>query len=212
MARQQAEIRREEILRAAAAVVGRKGFARTRVADVAAELGISAGLVFYHFDSKERLLSEAFVMASDRDLDAMDAAIAGPGTHAERVRNVIRLYQQIASDPGDREVWSHNIDAWAEGRYTDEIREVVRRNDARWRHGLTRLVAAGAEAGEFTCPDPQEAALRICVMLDGLTVATQVRGTLSKGRARAWAEEHAARELGLPAPVFPVQQLPPAQR
>ncbi len=207
MARQQAEIRREEILRAAASVVARKGFARTRVADVAAELGISAGLVFYHFDSKERLLSEAFVLASDRDLDAMDAAIAGPGSHTERLRDVIRLYQQISSDPADIEAWSRNIDAWAEGRYTDEIREVVRRNDARWRHGLTKLVTQGVAAGEVVCADPQEAALRIFVMLDGLAVATQVRGTLSRGRARVWADEHAARELGLTSPL-----LPPAQR
>ncbi|GAB6901201.1 TetR/AcrR family transcriptional regulator [Kineosporia succinea] len=208
MARQQAEIRREEILRAAATVVARKGFARTRVADVAAELGISAGLVFYHFDSKERLLSEAFALASDRDLDAMDAAIAGPGHYADRLRNVMRLYQRISPESADLEVWSSNIDAWAEGRYTDEIREVVRRNDARWRQGLTKLVTAGVEAGEFSCPDAEEAALRICVMLDGLAVATQVRGTLSRGRAKVWADEHAARELGLPVPV----QLPPAQR
>ncbi len=43
MGRQQADVRREEILRAAATVVSRKGFARARVADVASELGISAG-------------------------------------------------------------------------------------------------------------------------------------------------------------------------
>ena len=207
MARQQAEIRREEILRSAATVVARKGFARTRVADVAAELGISPGLVFYHFDSKERLLSEAFVLASDRELAAMEAVVAGPGSHTERLRNVIGLYQQVAAEPADLEVWSRNIDAWAEGRYTDEIREVVRRNDTRWRHGLTRLVTQGVEAGEFECADPSEAALRICVMLDGLVVATQVRGTLSRGRARVWADEYAARELGLSALM-----LPPAQR
>ncbi|MBT0767800.1 TetR family transcriptional regulator C-terminal domain-containing protein [Kineosporia sp. J2-2] len=207
MARQQAEIRREEILRAAATVVSRKGFARTRVADVAAELGISAGLVFYHFDSKERLLSEAFVLASERDLDTVDAAVAGPGTHVERLRNVIRLHQQISSDTSDLDAWPRNIDAWAEGRWTEEIREVARRNDERWRNALTRLITSGVEAGEFRSADPQETALRICVMLDGLAVATQVRGTLSRGRARAWADECAARELGLPSPM-----LPPAQR
>ena len=203
MGRQQADVRREEILRAAATVVSRKGFARARVADVAAQLGISAGLIFYHFDSKERLLSEAFAMASERDLAAMEEAVSGPGTHVERLRTVLRLYQPS----GNAEGWSRDIDAWAEGLYTEEIREVCRRNDARWRGGLQRLVAEGVAAGEFRTNSPQDAALRIAVVLDGLAVASQVRGTLSRGRAALWADEHAARELGLPQPVTP-----PAQR
>jgi AcrR family transcriptional regulator len=201
--RQQADVRREEILRAAATVVSRKGFARTRVADVAAELGISAGLIFYHFDSKERLLSEAFVVASERDLAALEQAVAGPGAFAERLRTVLRLYQPS----GDAESWSRDIDAWAEGLYTEEIREACRRNDARWRAGLQRLVTDGVEAGEFHCDNPQEAALRISIVLDGLAVATQIRGTVSRGRAAVWADEQACRELGLASPV-----LPPAQR
>jgi AcrR family transcriptional regulator len=180
--RQQADVRRDEILRAAATVVSRKGFARTRVADVSAELGISSGLIFYHFDSKERLLSEAFVIASERDLAFLEEAIEGPGSFTDRLRTVLRLYQPS----GDAEGWSRDIDAWAEGLYTEEIREVCRRTDTRWRAGLQRLVA---------------------VMLDGLAVASQVRGTVSRGRARMWADEHAARELGLPHPL-----LPPAQR
>ncbi len=204
MGRQQADVRREEILRAAAAVVSRKGFARARVSDVAAELGISAGLVFYHFDSKERLLSEAFASASGRDLAALDEAVSGPGSYADRLRTAVRLYQPT----GEAEGWSRDIDAWAEGLYTDEIREACRRNDTRWRAGFQRLVAEGVAAGEFHCADPQESALRIAVLLDGLAVASQVRGTVTRAKAAAWADELVNRELGLtnPADVLPHQR------
>jgi AcrR family transcriptional regulator len=202
MGRQQADVRREEILRAAATVVSRKGFARARVADVAAELTISPGLIFYHFDSKERLLAEAFQIASERDLAALDEAVDGPGSYPERLRTVLRLYQPS----GQAEGWSRDIDAWAEGLYTDEIREVCRRNDTRWREGLQRLVAEGVAAGEFYSVDPEETALRIVVVLDGLAVASQVRGTVSRGRAALWAHEQAARELGLPRPRMPAAQ------
>lgn len=169
------------------------------MADVATELGISAGLIFYHFESKERLLSEAFVLASERDLQAMEQAITGPGTNAERLSAVLRLYQPT----GNAEGWSRDIDAWAEGLYTEEIREVCRRNDNRWRGGLQQLVRQGVAAGEFQSDDPQESALRITVHLDGLAVASQVRGTLSRERAESWADEHAARELGLSRLVRP---------
>lgn len=193
MGRQQAGVRREEILRAAATVVTRKGFARTRVQDVATELGISAGLVFYHFDSKERMLSEAFAAANERDLEMLDSVVAGPGSAVERLRTALGIYQPTGAADG----WSRDIDAWAEGRYTEEIREACRRTDDRWRAGLEQIVREGVAAGEFRCGDPREAALRIAVLLDGLAVASQVRGTITREQAGEWLEEAAARELGL---------------
>jgi AcrR family transcriptional regulator len=206
MGRQQADVRREEILRAAAAVVTRRGFARTRVQDVAAELGISPSLVFYHFDSKERLLSEAFAAASERDLVALDEAIGAGDPYADRLRAVLRLYQPS----GDAEGWSRDIDAWAEGRYTREIRDACRRTDVRWRAGLKQLVVEGVAAGEFHCADPDEATLRIAVLLDGLAVASQVRGTVSRTRASRWLEEAAVRELGLAPGDSPAESPAPA--
>ena len=56
MARRKVEVRRDEILRATCDEVAKRGFARTRVADVAASLGVSTGLIFYHFESKDTLL------------------------------------------------------------------------------------------------------------------------------------------------------------
>jgi AcrR family transcriptional regulator len=211
MGRQQADVRREEILRAAATVVTRKGFARTRVQDVATELGISAGLVFYHFDSKERMLSEAFAAANERDLEALDAVVTGPGSCVERLRAVLSIYQPT----GEADGWSRDIDAWAEGRYTQEIQEACRLTDVRWRAGLQAIVSQGVATGEFACDDPYEAALRIAVLLDGLAVASQVRGTITRARASQWLERAAARELGLlelPLPPAGVASLPPVQR
>ena len=68
MARRNVEVRREEILAATVAEVQRGGLAQTRVADVASALGISPALVFYHFETKDRLLAEAFAYAAERDL------------------------------------------------------------------------------------------------------------------------------------------------
>jgi AcrR family transcriptional regulator len=195
MGRRKADVRREEILRAAAAVVGRQGFARTRAADVAAELGISTALVFYHFDSKERLLSEAFDLAAEEDLERLERAVARTADATRRLRSVLRMYLPTGSGIG----WARDIDAWAEGLFTPEIREACRRLDARWRSALERVVVEGVESGEFTCDDPKAAALRIAVMLDGLAVAVQVRGTVGRSRAARWIGEYAAAQLGLTA-------------
>ena len=186
-------MRREEILRAAAVVVARNGFARTRAADVAAELGVSTAVVFYHFETKERLLSEAFAFAARSDLDRLSRAVTAKGTCTQRLRAVLRLYQPAGDAPG----WTLDIDAWSEALRTPEIRAASAELDRHWRAAIAQVVSDGVEAGEFTCEDPQASALRIAAILDGLAVATQVRLSVRRAQAARWAAEAAAREVGL---------------
>jgi AcrR family transcriptional regulator len=193
VARRRAELRQEEILRSAAAVVARVGFARTRVADVAAELGVSTALVFYHFETKERLLSEAFLFAAEADMTRLDRAVSGAGPASARLRAVLRLYAPAGQAPG----WTLDIEAWAEALRSAEIQDASRRLDRRWRAAIEAVISDGVEAGEFDCPDPRTAAERIAAMLDGLGVATQVRRSVSRAKAARWAFEHTAREVGV---------------
>ena len=193
MARRRAELRQEEILRGAAAVVARVGFARTRVADVAAELGVSTALVFYHFETKERLLSAAFLHAAEADLERLDRAVARAGPACARLRAVLRLYAPAGQAPG----WTLDIDAWAEALRSPEIQDASRRLDRRWRAAIEAVICDGVAGGEFECPQPRTSAERIAAMLDGLAVATQVRRSVPRSRAARWAFEHAAREVGV---------------
>lgn len=195
MGRRRAEVRREELLHAAASVVARQGFARIRVSDVAAELGVSTALVFYHFETRERLLSEAFLHAAEADLARVDRAVARRGTAADRLRAVLRLYAPAGQAVG----WTLDIEAWAEALHTPEIREASRRLDRRWRAAIQQVVVDGVSAGEFTCADPLAATERIAAMLDGLAVASQVRRSVPRLRAARWAFEYAADQVGVSA-------------
>lgn len=53
------EDRREQIIDAAMRVFAQKGFARATNRDIANEAGITTGLIYYYFKSKEDLLREA---------------------------------------------------------------------------------------------------------------------------------------------------------
>ncbi len=53
------EERREQIIDAAMRVFAQKGFARATNRDVAREAGITTGLIYYYFESKEALLKAA---------------------------------------------------------------------------------------------------------------------------------------------------------
>jgi AcrR family transcriptional regulator len=193
VARRRADLRREEILQAAAGVVGRLGFARTRVADVATQLGVSTGLVFYHFETKDRLLSEAFLHAAESDLARLDRAVTGSGRPADRLRAVLRLYAPAGQAAG----WTLDIEAWAEALRSPGLREASRRLDRRWRDAIETVIRDGVATGDFDCPDPGAATERIAAMLDGLAVATQVRRSVPRARAARWAFEYAAHQVGV---------------
>lgn len=61
--------RRSQIVRAAAAVLGRQGYAETSLKDVAREAGVAPGLLHYYFESKEELLLEV-VLVTERQMVA----------------------------------------------------------------------------------------------------------------------------------------------
>ncbi len=201
MARHEVEVRREEILRATCEEVSRRGFAQTRAADVAGVLGISTGLVFYHFDSKDALLSAAFAYAAERDLQRLDATATGDGTALERLSAILRMYGPEDSGAG----WPLWIDAWATSLRSPEMAEVSQRLDVRWKDAVAEVIRQGVEAGEMTCADPSAAAWRITALLDGLAVQSTVHdGVVTQDQVTGWVRTSAAAELGVdPAELGP---------
>jgi AcrR family transcriptional regulator len=194
VARIKAEVRREEILRATCREVVAHGFASTRVGDVAAALGVSSGLVFYHFTSKENLLGEAFRYAAEEHLDGLATTAAGGGSALERLDRILRLYFPAGSSAA----WVLWIDAWSQALREPELAEIARQLDLRWKQTMAAVIAEGVAAGEFTCPDPEATAWRLTALLDGLGVQVTVHKVAANGRLLDWVRAAAAAELGLP--------------
>jgi AcrR family transcriptional regulator len=192
MSRRKVDVRRKQILAATAAEVERKGFAQTRVADVAAALGISPGLVFYHFSSKERLLTSALEYAVERDLARLDAAVASAASAPQRLSQVLRLY----APQGKARGWTLWIDAWAAALRQPQLRRTIRRLDQRWRHALEVVIDDGVRAGDFRCADPAAAAQRLTALMDGLAIQVTISGRVGRRQLAEWTRAAAAAELG----------------
>ncbi|MDN3639657.1 TetR/AcrR family transcriptional regulator [Simiduia curdlanivorans] len=61
-----------KVLRAAAVLFREKGFARTTVRDIAAEVGILSGSLFHHFPNKEAILAqlmEELILSVEEEMD-----------------------------------------------------------------------------------------------------------------------------------------------
>lgn len=79
------EERREAILAAAARVFARQGLAGAKVADIAAEAGMSLGLLYRYYDGKDQLFAAIARKAMEGSAEIARAALAGEGTAWERL-------------------------------------------------------------------------------------------------------------------------------
>jgi AcrR family transcriptional regulator len=193
--RARGDVRREEILDATLAVVDRDGLAATRVGDVADALGVSSGLLFYHFGTKDALVAEAFAHAVQKDLARLDTVTETRQEPVERLRRVLRLYGPTGAASG----WRMWIDAWALAQHEPVIRTTLRRLDQRWAQALRQLVDEGVAAGTFACPDADATVARVSALLDGLAVAVLVYRSVTRAQLRRWVAEAVAGELGIDA-------------
>jgi AcrR family transcriptional regulator len=83
--------RKEEILAAAASLFRRQGFERTSVREIAQELGMTSGSLFYHFASKEDLL----VMIMEEGLrDITQAVRQAQATEKRLPERLLAMVQQ----------------------------------------------------------------------------------------------------------------------
>jgi AcrR family transcriptional regulator len=190
--RRRVEVRREEILQSAISEVERVGLAAVRVSDVASAVGVSTGLVFYHFGTKDELVAEAFTYAVERDLATMDKAASRRGAVLGRIRAVLRSYGPTGSAAG----WRLWIDGWSHAQHEPVLAERFRRLDDRSRILLRGLVDEGLADGSLACVDPDASVRRLLALLDGLSVAAEVHRTVSRKQLRAWVDGAIQAELG----------------
>jgi TetR/AcrR family transcriptional regulator, fatty acid metabolism regulator protein len=85
------EERRSQILAAAARVFARRGFHTSRVGDVAREAGISHGLLYHYFSSKDELLEAIFAQAWTDLLAAISVVEESEQPAREQLRQVAAI-------------------------------------------------------------------------------------------------------------------------
>jgi AcrR family transcriptional regulator len=187
-------LRLEDLLKTAVQVILEQGFANTRTADVAKAAGVSQALVFYHFSTKNSLLTQAFTYAAEQDIARLETVRATKGTPVEKLRKLIKLL----APQGRSNSWLMWIDGWSEALRVPELEKVSRRMDLQWKGALIEVITAGVADGSFKCEDPEGAAWRINCLIDGLAVQLMVHDkAISRRQAADWMRLGAAREVGL---------------
>jgi AcrR family transcriptional regulator len=180
---------RERLLDAAVRLIAREGIDNVRIARIAASAGVSAGLVHYHFASRDALLEEALEHSYERAGDMRLAALdEGRATAAQRLQAMID--QCLPSTEPLREDWVLWVELWLRGARDPTLRPVAARLYARLHDWFAGAITDGIAAGELRACDVERMTDRLLALIDGygIRVLTEdPRMPLDRARGEIWA-------------------------
>lgn len=143
--------RRRAILVAAAQVFARNGYDRATLDDVAAQMGVSRGVIYYYFRGKEELLTELVATSSGEARERLEAIIARGQSPTKTLEAALRdLASHLFTDIDRYATWvtsaGHDRDhSWmaATHSYRQRYRALIR-----------GIIEDGIRDGSFVPLDP----------------------------------------------------------
>ncbi|MEM7733010.1 MAG: TetR family transcriptional regulator C-terminal domain-containing protein [Pseudomonadota bacterium] len=152
--KENADRRRRQLLDAARRSILANGLAKTTLATVAQEAGLSQGVAVFYFKSKAGLLTETLRDAYQRYETLWRAALETPGQPVDRLMAVLEMdFHEEACGPDRLPLW---FAFWGELRFSENYAELAEAFDTRRREALLGLWrellpdADDAETGRMT--------------------------------------------------------------
>ncbi len=150
---------RARLLQAAAQVFADRGYAGTRVAEIAQAAGVSNGALYAHYPSKAGLLVGALRAHGRTRL----AALVGADTHRSIADLLLVLARAL---PGRRKDDAGLVvEALVAARRDEEVAELVRAHLGERADWLEALVRAGQADGDLDPDLPPAAVAHFCLLL-----------------------------------------------
>jgi AcrR family transcriptional regulator len=163
------DARREALLLAARRVFARTGLAATRVSDIAAQAGVSQGLVYHYFPNKEALFAEIVegALRETARLAAQASQRSGPAW-----QRIEYLCQQMLAGVRDQPEYVLVIlQAFTSAAAPHQARTALADYGAGSFGDIVRLIAQGQAEGSVAAGDPIEAAIAFTACIQGLALA-----------------------------------------
>ncbi|WGX99161.1 TetR/AcrR family transcriptional regulator [Nocardioides sp. L-11A] len=147
---------KDAIVTASARLFSERGYARTKVIDIAKAVGITPPSLYWHFGSKEEILFEYLRSRLELFDTRMESVLDGIDTPTDRLRAVATAHTSAQIEFRDQAQavlsMTHSSTQLASDlspEHLEEVRALTRRHIDRARE----IVRAGVASGEFRVPD-----------------------------------------------------------
>jgi TetR/AcrR family transcriptional repressor of nem operon len=187
--RQPPDVRREQILDAAARVLVERGLAATTMADVAEAASVAKGTVYLYFTSKAELLAGLRA----RYFEDFAAMLDGPPAAGRPDPGVATRVERLVAASYDFALANHELHhvLFHEAGFAEQD------TFARARTLLAELIETGQADGELEVADPPLATELLLHGLHGVLAAATHRPRSERRRVVAGVTELACRALGV---------------
>ena len=191
-----ADVRRDQMLAAAAHLIAERGFSDTRIADVAQRVGASPALVIYYFGTKDSLLTEALRWSEKSFYAGVEDMLHAAPELRKRLESLLEMC--LPEVNAERDNWGLWFDLWSVAFRHPEVKKDRAALDTQWRDLVSRVVQAGVDSGEIGEIDVQDFTIMWSALIDGLVVQVALDDPLVDAAfAKRVALAVAVKELGL---------------
>ncbi len=145
--------RREQILSAALKVFARRGFAATKISDIASSAGLSHGLVYHYFKTKDEIFTELVkralgILGIPEYVSQLDIS------PLEKLRNIVEMIISAAYQGDGLYYWHIVNQAYISEAIPDDVKELISKKRYRFSDSLIPIIIEGQELGQITMDDP----------------------------------------------------------
>jgi len=149
--------KKEDILRSASLVISRNGYQNATMEDIAAELLMTKGALYYYFKNKEEILYSCHDLILSAAMEQMEAIYQEELSSMEKMKKAIKTHLDIAI----REKEVFNLIVKPEQLFSeDNIEEIIEKRD-QYARIFDKIIAEGVKRGEFTVSDKKMARMII---------------------------------------------------
>jgi TetR/AcrR family transcriptional regulator len=156
--------KRVAILRSAARAFSRRGYHGTSMDDIAAELLMTKGALYYYFQDKEDILFACHDYSLDQVLENLLTVESSDGPPAEKLRALIFAHVMVMLDALQGSAMALDFNALGPETYP----KIVAKRD-RFERGMRKLIRDGIEDGSFQETDERLAAFMILGSINWIT-------------------------------------------
>ena len=149
--------KKEDILRSASLVISRNGYQNATMEDIAAELLMTKGALYYYFKNKEEILYSCHDLILSAAMEQVEAIYQEELSSMDKMKKAIKTHLDIAI----REKEVFNLIVKPEQLFSEEnIEEIIEKRD-QYARIFDRIIAEGVKRGEFTVSDKKMARMII---------------------------------------------------
>lgn len=156
--------RRAEILATATEIALAEGLECITMRRIGEELGVRPGLISHYFPVAEELVAEAFGTAASAEIEELIPAARPEGSPLTHLAEFLSRTAEPRFTDMSR--------LWLNARHLSRFRPIlatrVLHQETRWHARLSELLREGVEAQQFHTANPDAAAIRILIVLDGI--------------------------------------------